>query len=247
MGHSLYSATHLILKKWLINFVFQTEKYLNSNKLERLFQNSGKMITKEYTIIEPFTRAPWKALTFKQVKDLSRNKSDNYVHTILKKFVRDEILTENKVGNVILYSLSKNVFALNTAGFIAEYKASKNKHLPFKNIQKLLSKIKTPFYSFIITGSYAKQKQKKSSDLDIVVICDDKQKPNTILSQIKLESELLTPEVHPYVFTKYEFSQMLLSKDENYGKEVVRNNLIITGAKPFYSILMEAIENGFNG
>ena len=215
--------------------------------MERSFLESGKMITKEYTIIEPFTREPWRALTFKQVKDLSRNKSDNYVHNTLKKFVDEEILTEKKVGNVILYYLAKNVFALNTAGFIAEYKANKSKHLPTKNIQKLLSKIKTPFYSFIITGSYAKQKQKKISDLDAVVICDDKQKPSAILSQIKLESELMTPEVHPYVFTKSEFLQMLLSKEENYGKEVIRNNLIVTGAKPFYSIMMEAIENGFNG
>lgn len=215
--------------------------------MERLFLNSGKMITKEYTIIEPFARELWKALTFRQVKDLSRNKSDNYVHTILKKFVSNEILTENKVGNVILYSLSKNVFALNTMGYVSEYRANQAKHLPHKNIQKLLSKIKTPFYSFVIAGSYAKKKQKKSSDLDVVIICDDKQKPNTILSQIKLESELMIPEAHPYVFTKSEFLQMLLSKEENYGKEVVRNNLIITGAKQFYSIMMEAIENGFNG
>ncbi|MEK6823809.1 MAG: nucleotidyltransferase domain-containing protein [Nanoarchaeota archaeon] len=205
------------------------------------------MITKEYTIIESFIREPWKALTFKQVKNLSKNKSNNYVHTTLKKFVRDAILIENKAGNVFLYSLAKNVFALNTIGFIAEYKSNKAKHLPHKNIQKLLSKIKTPFYSFLIAGSYAKNKQKQSSDLDVVVVCDDAQRPKTILSQIKLESELMTPETHLYIFTKSEFLQMLLSKDENYGKEITRNNLIVTGAKQFYNIIMEAIENGFRG
>jgi len=226
---------------------FKTETHINSNKLERLFQNNGKMITKEYTIIEPFTREPWKALTFKQVKTLSGNKSDNYVHTTLKKFVHDNILTEKRAGNVILYSLSHNVFALNTIGYMLEYKANQTKQLPHKNIQKLLNKIKTSFYSFVITGSYVKKKQQQSSDVDLVIICDNKQKPNTILSQIKLESELMIPEVHPYVFTQSEFLQMLLSKEENYGKEVVRNNLIITGAKQFYSILLEAMEHGFNG
>ena len=120
-------------------------------------------------------------------------------------------------------------------------------HLPNKNIQKIINKIKTPFYSFIIAGSYAKNKQKQSSDLDVVIICDDAQKPKTILSQTKLESELMIPEIHLYVFTKSEFLQMLLSKDENYGKEVARNNLIVTGAKQFYNVIMEAIENGFNG
>jgi len=205
------------------------------------------MLTKEYTIVEPFTKEPWNALTFKQVKESSRNKSDNYVHTILKKLVHDNILNEKKVGNVISYSLSRNVFALNTLGYISEYGANQAKHLPHKNIQKLISKLKITYFSLIITGSYARQKQKPSSDLDIVIICDDKQKPSAILSQIRLESELMTPEVHPYIFTKSEFLEMLLSKEENYGKEVVRNNLTITGAKAFYSIIMDAIKNGFNG
>lgn len=204
------------------------------------------MLTKEYTIIEPFTREPWKSLTFRQVKDLSGNRSDNYVHTTLKKFVNEGILDENRVGNLILYSLSKDIFALNTAGYVLEYKANQAKHLPHKNIQKLLSKIRTPFYSFIITGSYARKKQKRASDLDVVIICDDKQKPDKILSQIKLESELMTPEVHPYIFTRSEFLQMLLSKEENYGKEVVKNNLVITGAKQFYDIIFEAVEDGFS-
>ena len=63
----------------------------------------------------------------------------------------------------------------------------------------------------------------------------------------KLETELMHPEAHPYVFTKSELLQMLLSKEENYGKEIAKNNLTITGAKQFYSIILEAIDYGFNG
>lgn len=205
------------------------------------------MITEEYKIIEPFVKVPWEPLTFKQVKKLSKKTSDNYVHTTLKKFVQEDILMETKIGNVILYSLSKNMRALNTAGFIAEYLAIQNKHLPHKNIQKIITKIKTPFYTFIITGSYAKNKQKKESDLDVVIICDDKQKTTSVLAQVKVESELMIPEIHPYVFTSSEFLQMLLKHEENYGKEVIRNNVIITGARPFYTLIMEAISNGFTG
>ena len=205
------------------------------------------MITKEYTILETFTRKPWKPSTFKQVKKLSKNKSDNYVHTALKQFVKEGILIEQKVGNSILYSINNSINALNTVGFISEYKSSKAKHLPHKNIQKIINKIKTSFYSLTITGSYAKKKQQSISDIDIVIIFDNKQEPNAILSQIKLESELMTPEVHPYVFTQSQFYEMLINKEENYGKEIARNNLIITGGKQYYSILMEAIEHGFNG
>ena len=57
----------------------------------------------------------------------------------------------------------------------------------------------------------------------------------------------MVPEVHPYIFTQEQFYQMLTTKEENYGKEMARNNLIITGGKIYYSILQEAIKHGFNG
>ena len=204
------------------------------------------MLTKEHTILEPFAKEAWKKFTFKEIKQLSNNNSDNYVHTVLKRFVASEILQEQKIGNNLVYSLAKNISSLNTIGFVAEYKTNTAKHLPHKNIQKLINKLKTAFCVFIVSGSYAKAKQKETSDLDIVLICDNKQDPNAILSQIKLESELMIPEVHPYVFTQEQFYQMLTTKEENYGKEIARNNLIITGGKSYFSILMEAIEHGFN-
>lgn len=215
--------------------------------MEQSFLKIGKMLTKEHIILEVFIAEPWKPLTFNQVKKLSKNKSDNYVHKTLKQFVKDGILKQQKVGNNIVYSINNSAFALNTIGFISEYKSNKTAYLPHKNIQEIIKKIKTSFYTLLITGSYAKKQQKSTSDIDIVIICDDKQNPNAILSQIKLESELMTPEVHPYVFTQSQFYEMLINKEENYGKETARNNLIITGGKQYYGILMEAIKNGFDG
>ncbi len=205
------------------------------------------MIKKEHTILEPFIKEPWKKFTFKEIKKISHNKSDNYTFTTLKRFVASGILQAQKIGNNLVYYLTGRVSSLNAIGFIAEYNASVVRRLPCTNIQKLVNKFKTVFYVFIVAGSYAKNKQKETSDIDIVIICDNKQEPNAILSQIRLESELLVPEVHPYVFTQEQFYQMLISKEENYGKEIVRNNLIITGGKAYYSILMEAVEHGFNG
>ena len=205
------------------------------------------MLTKQQTLLEPWVKQPWKSFTFKEVKKLSRNKSDNYVHTGLKRFVQKGILKVQKVGNNLTYSLSDSIFTLNTVGFLAEYQAHAQAHLPQKNIQKLISKVKTAFFIFIVTGSYAQSKQKETSDLDVVIICDNKQDSRAILSQIKLESQLLIPEVHPYLFTQEQFYQMLTTKEENYGKELARNNLIITGGRPYYSLLQEAIKNGFNG
>ena len=206
-----------------------------------------KMLTKERTIAEPFAKEPWRKLTFKEVKRLSSNKSYNYVHTTLKRLVKEGILKEQRIGNNIAYQINDSIQALNTIGFIAEHKAATTRHLPHESIRKLVSKIKTTFLTLLITGSYAKGKQKEASDIDIVIICDDKQNPGSILSQIKLESELMSPEAHPYVFTQSQFYEMLTDKEENYGKESARNNLIIMGGSAYYSILLEATKHGFNG
>lgn len=205
------------------------------------------MLTKEYTILEPFTRKPWQPLTFKEIKSLSHNRSDNYVHTTLKRFVKQEIVKEKKIGNNIIYFINNTIFTLNILGFITEYKSQQSKHLPHKNIKRIIQKIKTSFYICIITGSYAKQKQQKTSDLDLVIICDNSQSPQAVLAQIKLEAELMQPEIHPYVFTQAQFYEMLINKEENYGKEIAKNNLIITGGKEYYDIVLEAIEHGFHG
>ncbi len=48
-----------------------------------------------------------------------------------------------------------------------------------------------------MTGSYAKNKQKEISDVDIVILVDDKQDTKYILAQIHYACELSIPPVHP--------------------------------------------------
>lgn len=204
-----------------------------------------EILNKEYWIIESFTRRLWEPLTFKQVKKLSKNKSDNYVHKTLKKFVKAEILMEKKIGNSVLYSVNTNTKAMNILGFVAEYKSTTIKHIP--PIKNIIKKINTAYYSLIITGSYARNQQNKDSDLDLVIICDDKRNPQSIRAQINFESEISIPQIHPYVFTQSQFLEMLTNKEENYGKETAKNSIIITGGKQYFDILQEAIKNGFNG
>ncbi|MBN1645362.1 nucleotidyltransferase domain-containing protein [Candidatus Woesearchaeota archaeon] len=205
------------------------------------------MLTKQHKIIEAFAGAPWKPLTFKKIKEISKNKSDNYVHATLKEFVKKNIITQEKIGNSIIYSINNNTHALNTIGYVLENKANSLAYLPHKNLNKIIQKIKTSFYSLIITGSYAKKTQKPDSDIDIVILCDDTHNPAKILSEIRMESKMMQPEIHPYVFSESQFYEMLTNKKENYGKEIAKNNLIITGAKQYYAILIRAIENGFKG
>ena len=99
----------------------------------------------------------------------------------------------------------------------------------------------------MVAGSYAAGKATKKSDLDVVVLVEDGTETKKILAILKNKGELMIPEVHPYVFTKTEFLKMLLNDEENYGKFVFKNRVILFGAENYYLIIREAIKNGFRG
>jgi len=207
------------------------------------------LITEQYAIDSAFTREPWKSLTYRDIQKISKKKSRSYVYKALKRLLQEKIIKSETVGKSILYSMNINsIYTQNYMAFLEEFAAGTS-NLPLQILSNLGAKIAliTPFYALLVTGSYAKKTQTKKSDLDIIVICDDRVNPRDIYAELKLESELSIPKVHLYVFTKKQFLEMLLSKKENYGKEIARHHMIFRGGSAYYSILAEAIQNGFRG
>ena len=213
--------------------------------MDKTIQNNG-LSNKELLFLIPFIKEPWKEFTLTEIKLITRNKSHHYVFEALKKFTNLGIITEKKKGNTNIYAISpenQNLHYLIAAEYI-----QKEKRVDFlcKNIKQITIKIKSPFYTLIIGGSYAEGKQKPISDLDIAIIIPDSESKK--LYQIALkEGELMIPEVHCYVFTREEFYQMLINEEFNYGKELARKHLIYYGAEQYYKILFEAMKNGFKG
>jgi predicted nucleotidyltransferase len=208
------------------------------------------IITKQYAIDSVFIKEPWKELTYRDIQLLSKKKSRSYVYSAIDRLVTNRIVITRKVGKSILYSPNLNSpYVQNYMAFLEEFNAWASRHIPTQIISNLATKIFsiTPFYTLIVTGSYAKKAQTSKSDLDIVFICDDKIDPQKINAELKLESELSIPKVHLYVFTRKQFLEMLSDKKENYGKEIARYHLIFKGGSAYYSILTEAIRNGFRG
>jgi len=205
-------------------------------------------LTEEYKIAEAFLLQPWKKLTYADVYRISGKKSKGYIYKSLGKLLNEKIIEKENVGKSILYNLNLNSLKSRYyLGILNEYRSWKMAYVPHKIIENISKKIKTPFFILIVTGSYAKQKQNKNSDLDIAVICDDTLDTKSIYASIKLESDLSIPKVHPFVFTRKEFVEMLTNDEFNYGKEIARYNLIFYGAEQYYTILNEGIKHGFRG
>ena len=206
------------------------------------------ILKEQYVIDAAFLKEPWKRLTYSEIQKITKKRSKGYIYAALKRLEEERIITQEKIGKSILYGLNlSSISAQSYAGFLQEYNSWNQKHIPMQLIENIRNKIPTKFFILMVIGSYAKKTQTKKSDLDIVIICDDSVDPKTINAQIAYESEKSIPLVHPFVFTKKQFLDMLLDDEENYGKEAARHNFILSGGSQYYSILNEAIKHGFRG
>ena len=83
--------------------------------------------------------------------------------------------------------------------------------------------------------------------MDLVVIVPDKENLVAVQKLVENKTMLFVPSVHLYVFRKKDFIEMLNSKEENYGKEIVKNRIMLKNAQIFYELIKEAVENGYKG
>lgn len=219
---------------------------MKSKKVDKIIQKNG-LTKKELLLLKPFLKEPVREFTLTEIKEISKNTSHHYVFEALKKFTQMQILTEKRKGNTNIYLLNpENKQNLHYLAFVESLIKEKKGDIPYNNILKITEKLKSPFYILLIGGSYAEGKQKPASDLDLAVIIPNSETKKPYEIALK-EGELMIPEVHGYVFTQEEFYLMLVNKEFNYGKELVRKHIIFYGAEIYYKLLMEAMKHGFQG
>jgi len=196
-------------------------------------------------IFEPLTKNILKEYSIKEIKESSREKSNNAMALALKRFKEENIVTERKVGKSLLYTLNiDNDLAFYYLAILNNKKILNPVKRAVKRIKEDVEK-KTSFYSLVIFGSYATGKQTKESDLDIAVFIENENKRKEIESALK-SSELKTPlNIHGHVISKDEFLEMLKTDEENLGKQIARKHLSIYNSSIFYSLLKKGIKNGF--
>ncbi|MEK6952528.1 MAG: nucleotidyltransferase domain-containing protein [Nanoarchaeota archaeon] len=165
------------------------------------------------------------------------------VHQAIKELSKQKIIQLRKAGNSQLCTINlSNPLTITTLSFLEEQE-SFSKKIP--NIEKILE-----FKEFleditIITGSYANGKQTPKSDLDLVIITQNKVFDKQKL--IENLTALMLPKIHPIAVSNKDFVGMLLDKKENYGKEISKNHLVFRNSSRYYQLIKSAIENGFRG
>ncbi|MEK6937611.1 MAG: nucleotidyltransferase domain-containing protein [Nanoarchaeota archaeon] len=191
-------------------------------------------------VLNLFRNNPFLESTILQIKHQLKKKSYQRIYEAVNELNQEHILISQKVGTSNLIRLDFSPQTINLLSYLEQEEALK-KNIP--NINEISEKFKDDI--LIVTGSYAKGTQKTTSDIDLALITKDK----ALEKQKQLENLTLSfhPPIHPITFTQKDFVDMLLSKEQNFGKEIFKNNLLFRNAERYFELIKEAIERGFKG
>jgi predicted nucleotidyltransferase len=198
---------------------------------------------KQIKIFEAFLRKPYRALTYREIKEYSREKSNSVIQNAIKRFIDEELVRKRLVGNIILYKLVlENAVVFSYFEILIKEKLSQPVR---KTIKTVKEEFDVDFLSIVIFGSYVQGSQTQKSDIDIAVFVDsEKDKKSCELSIKTIELKSLIP-VDIHIITRDEMLYMLRDKRENLGKQIARKHLAIHNPAIFYSIIQKGVNNGF--
>ncbi len=204
------------------------------------------MITnKELRIIDLFKKDIFAKYSIREIMNKLKNGSYNWTYIAVQKLHKEGIIVFEQIGNTTLCSI--NLDSEEALLYLALLEQEEIKKRKIPNVEKLKKLIPTNYNTLIVGGSYAAGTQNLKSDLDVAVIVGKEVDKRPIQNVLKNEGDLMHPRLHSYVFTEDEFFEMLVVKEENYGKEIFRKHILLSGAESFYRIVKGAHSNGFDG
>lgn len=171
----------------------------------------------------------------KTIREIAQQIKADYriTYIAIQRLIGKKVLTVQTVGKSSLCSLNEKYFGMDI--YEAENER-REKILKNKNINQLykeiMSKVKTGSFICLLFGSYAKGKQAKNSDIDLMFISNENDfeiKISNILSLIPLKT-------HPLIFTEEDFMRMKDAKKSNVIQEAIDNNIILYGIEAYYKL-----------
>jgi len=195
-------------------------------------------------ILEAWRKNPFSNLSRMEIMKSLNKKTKTWTFNTLKHLVKNRILKSDRKANLDIYSLNlSNPIPLKILDFLEIRESIKFERLDI--ISEMVNKIPLRGYCLIVFGSYAENKQKKDSDIDICILIRDKEDEKKIkpyIEDIKLNYKIKIDE-HYILFN--EFIEMLKRTEENLGKQIFRKHRIFYNSDIYYNLIKEAYKNGF--
>ena len=172
------------------------------------------------------------------IRSISKSLKMDYknVYSIVKRVEKASLVNIETFGQSSRVKLNAIAHPL---VFEAEFERRKDV-LKDKNLAVMLSSfkraIKSKLYVLLLFGSYAKRTQKKSSDIDLMVICPDGLE-DAFERDINRTARSMPLPLQPLVFSESQFIEIANAKEPNVGQEALKNNVILYGIEQYYGLI----------
>jgi predicted nucleotidyltransferase len=195
------------------------------------------LTTKQLRIFGFFGKNTFKEYTFKEIKCISKEKSNSLIQNAIKKFIEEELVIERKIGNSKLYKINHNnnkvYYYLGLHAYDKIPKAVKNS---IKYVKEAIDREKI-FYSLVIFGSYADKVYTGKSDLDIAVFIENEKTRKIVEIALNSASNKTALKIDYHIITETEMQEMLKADYENLGKQIASKNLPVYNPSIFYNMI----------
>jgi len=147
-----------------------------------------------------------------------------------------DLLVIEKVGKAKTVSLNYKTQTVKSYLAISSEKEKKESLKIQPIIKKIANELETND-TVALFGSYANNTYTERSDIDILIINKDG-KRSISFSKYEL---LFKKKINPVFVTKKEFQLMLKDKEENLGKQVLKNHIILNNPEAFWECVLDAV------
>ena len=186
--------------------------------------------TEKLNILKLFIEHQEETFSIRQIA-LKRGINYKSAYNAVEQLNEEGVINLLKHGNITLCSFNR---IFNDSVFKVEYHRLMEL-LKDKNFKVMYTRFCAINKQFILLlfGSYAKNKQTKHSDIDLLLICDD-------LEYIKNQIKLLPLPIHLTSISYADFRTMLLSKEFTVVSEAIKKNIILFGIEDYYRLVNNA-------
>jgi len=194
----------------------------------------------ENKIIGNLLREPLKSKSLHQIA-LDTKLTYVTVHKLIPLLLKRKIVKQERKGKANLNSIdfeNANIGDLSSA--ILSEKSKLLKKYPKITILKkdIEEALVGKLYILILFGSYAKEKEKKTSDVDLLFIIPDRKDIESYEEKINKALKLSTLKKDFNIITTNDFIDMLNQK-YTAGREAFEQGIVLFGAEPYYAMVKE--------
>jgi len=163
---------------------------------------------------------------------------------LVKRFEKQGLVKLKTVGKSVVCSLNFKNTMVKQHLILAEESYKDffiSKKLLIKKVANVIGENKSSSFSVLLFGSFAAGKEQKSSDLDLLFIADSKSVVKAVISEFKSLEQIYDIEINSLVFTKKQFGEMLRASEENVGRQVLKNHVVLYNPELFWNVVFEVL------